>query len=644
MRSETKAKRRAPPRLIAPEVRAPRTSLPWRPYAVCCALYLLPSFFLYGHLGTLASSISGYGTADGLDQIWWLAWDAHNVSHVSNLFFATGQNYPFGANFGDNGSMLALGILFTPITKLFGVIVTWNLALVLAPAVSAASMCFVLRRWTTWWPAAFIGGLLYGFSPYQTHLPDYLFLVFVPLPPLFFLFLHEILVRQKWSPMKAGLLLGLVCVVQFFIFTEILAGMVLIGAILVVLYVLTHPRAMLERWRYTLSAFGYGIGFAALLLAYPLAFTFAGPAHVSGAPDASIIPMMQTDVYGSVWPYGMWLGTSGLAGMKLTVGAASGQIYIGVPLLVILALLVITFRKNRTILFAAMMACIAFVLSLGTHPWVNGRATGIFLPFGLLSHLPALNGLLATRLSLYTSLFIAAVIAMGADEAWKRARARDRRLRRRNRNQLGPLSAAPYGIAGIVAACLLAVLVIVPWIPAQRGHSVATEVPTFFASSRVDAIPEGSALLAYPYPDFESFASSPWILGPKSSIYLDQAVAGTRFQLIGGYGWYPEGIARAGTTTPAVLTPFMVQALFDVGYLGGTPAERNLVQGASRTTIDADLRAFLHRYHVGTVLFLHLGHWRPVASSVTSAIGPPVESGGVTVWLHVQQRLSVRHH
>jgi len=59
--------------------------------------------------------------------------------------------------------MLALGLLFLPITKLFGPIVAWNLALRMALAASACSMCPVLRRWTTWWPAAFVGGLLHGF-------------------------------------------------------------------------------------------------------------------------------------------------------------------------------------------------------------------------------------------------------------------------------------------------------------------------------------------------------------------------------------------------------------------------------------------------------------------------------------------------
>ena len=212
----------------------------WWPFAVASGLYLVLSLLWWGHLGSLGR------TAPGIDddhaQIWWIGWAASNFPHVSKLFDARGMNYPAGANFGVNGSMLALGILFAPITKLFGVTVTFNVLLRLAPAVSACAMCFVLRRWTSWWPAAFVGGLLYGFSSYQVHAYDYVFLVFVPLPPVFFLLLHEVLVRQKWSPRTSGLLLGLVCVLQFFIFPEALVGMALVGVIAVLLYVLTNTR------------------------------------------------------------------------------------------------------------------------------------------------------------------------------------------------------------------------------------------------------------------------------------------------------------------------------------------------------------------------------------------------------------------
>ena len=105
--------------------------------------------------------------------------------------------------------MSALGVIsppFPPITKVFGPVVTFNIALRLAPAVSASSMCLVLRRWTRWWPAAFFGGLLYGFSASMDAHLNYLFLTFAPLPPLIFLLVHEVVVRQSWRPGRRALL------------------------------------------------------------------------------------------------------------------------------------------------------------------------------------------------------------------------------------------------------------------------------------------------------------------------------------------------------------------------------------------------------------------------------------------------------
>ena len=193
------------------------------------------------------------------------------------------QNYPAGQNFGVNGSMLALGVLFMPITKLFGPVVTWNIALRLAVALSASSMCLVLRRWTTWWPAAFVGGLIYGFSAYIAYYGGtYLFLVFVPLPPVIFLLLHEILVRQHWRPGRTGALLGVVCALQFFIWSEVLAGTVVMGAIAVVLFLLVSRPQLAERRRYAGTAFAYGLGVGGLLLLFPLLFTFAGPQSIKG--------------------------------------------------------------------------------------------------------------------------------------------------------------------------------------------------------------------------------------------------------------------------------------------------------------------------------------------------------------------------
>ena len=162
----------------------------WWPPVVCIALYFVLAFVWYGHLSSIGPNhLTGPPDMDTTVQISWLSWTSVAFPHLPTLFSAPWMNFPKGQNFGVNGSMLAVGVFVLPITKLFGVVTAWNIGLRIAIVASATAMCLVLRRWTTWWPAAFVGGLLYGFSAYSQWDQYYMFLLFVPLPPLILLFL-----------------------------------------------------------------------------------------------------------------------------------------------------------------------------------------------------------------------------------------------------------------------------------------------------------------------------------------------------------------------------------------------------------------------------------------------------------------------
>ena len=580
--------------------------------------------------------MTGIGSMDAIEQVWWLAWTAFALPHGHNVLLAQWQNYPSGQNFGVNGSMLALGVIFSPITKLFGPVVTWNVLMRLAVAISASSMCLVLRRWTAWWPAAFVGGLLYGFSAYTTYWEGgggYLFLIFVPLPPLVLLFLHEILARQRWRPVVAGVLLGLTCVVQYFISTEVLASTVTISAIAIVVLILWNRHDLIDRWRYAATALVTGLGVAAVLLAAPVGFTLAGPQHINGVPSPpSKLALIRGDLLSSIVPTGQWLRPGhGASGATFRY---AGALYLGVPLVIALVAFAIFLRRRRVILFFGAMALIVFVLSLGPRLYIDGHRTPIRLPFTLLEHLPVLQGLLSERLALDTALFSAAMFAVGIDEL---------RLRLMNGASSSRLSPVRMRQGAVVAAVIISVAVIVPLIPARSVPTTPTTsptVPSFFTSTAVTAIPPGSVVLAYPYPDGDSTG---WIsiFHPGQSILLDQAIAGMRFKVIGGYGWFPSPTGHSGTTDPAVLPPQSVQTLFDVAFTGReTPAQTALL---SKADLTSDLRQFLRRYGVQAVIVLDQGGRQSlVINHLTTALGPPVSSGGVTVWLHVQQRFAAR--
>ena len=285
-------------------------------------------------------------------------------------------------------------------------------------------MCFVLRRWTTWWPAAFVGGLIYGFSAYMAYYDDnYLFLIFVPLPPVIFLLLHEILVRQQWRPGRTGALLGVVCALQFSIGRGPgqygrdgrCCGRSLPprqsppsgGA----MALLRDDRLRLQPWC------------GRLLAPLPVIFALAGPQSIRGTVQSgSSIGIFPSDLFGAFVPSSQWLATNGLTAMANQRFVYAKALYLGLPLVVVLVSFAIFLRQRRAILFAGSLALIAFVLSLGSRLRVDGHETSFPLPFVVLTHLPFVGGFTPSRFSLYTALFVAAMFAIGLDELWRRMR------------------------------------------------------------------------------------------------------------------------------------------------------------------------------------------------------------------------------
>ena len=138
----------------------------WRSLTLAGIAYLALSSFIWSNLWSHPTSetICGCGDPSLFDSF--IEWPAYAIAHGLNPFHTTALHYPGGVNLLANTSVLAIGVVLAPITWLFGPIATLNVALTLAPAISALSMFVLLRRWVSWTPAAFIGGLFYGFSPF----------------------------------------------------------------------------------------------------------------------------------------------------------------------------------------------------------------------------------------------------------------------------------------------------------------------------------------------------------------------------------------------------------------------------------------------------------------------------------------------
>jgi len=610
----------------------------WWPPALCCALIVVATLLSFGHLGSLGpGSMTGPRNIDEIIQIWWISFVRSALAHGHNPFFTTWQNYPVGQNAGWNASILALGVLISPVTAAFGPVVAWNVLVRLAVALSAISMCMVLRRWTTWWPAALFGGLLYGFSAYEyVEGAHYLFLSFVALPPIFFLVLHEALVRRRWNPAWVGVLLGVIAGAQYLISPELFASMILVGTLAVVLYLVFNRASLQGGGRYLVRVVAYGVIVGGLLLAVPVGYTLFGPQHITGPLNSpTYLETLHGDLLGPLVPTAdQRLTTPGLRNYAAQHLNYTVLMYLGLPLLVFVIGTTWWLRRRGVVVFAAAMAVLCFILSLGPHLWIDGHNTGVLLPMAVLNQLPLTSDFIPARLSGFTSLFVAAVAAFGLEEVHRRltgARGRHSRASRRT------------GVAATGLTALIAVVVAIPLLPARAEQVSATATTPYVNSAEARArIPAGSVVLAYPWPS-EPLPAPHTRFGydtafqMQDELLFDQAVAGIPFKLIGGYGWRPQGPPHA-VGIASRLPPESVQQYFDTAYLGfSLPWLPAIPPGAN--VVD-DLRTFLVRYDVGTVVILPIGkHPDAVRSLVTEALGAPSHSDGVTVWYSVQERL-----
>ena len=288
---------------------------------------------------------------DPEQQTWFLAWTSHALTHGLNPFFTQHLNAPRGANLAIDTAMPLLGVLGMPITLLAGPVATFNLLLKLGLAASGASMFGVLRRYTAWWPAAFCGGLLFAFSPYLAgQAVRHVFLSFVPLVPLFIPLLDDWLVSRRRSPLRSGLLLGLVAALQYLISPEILLTSAMMAVAGLVWLAVRNPRAVPERAAAMARGLAAALPVFLLIAGYAIWLLIAGPNRPAGPVHIlSGLARYHADLLSPLLPTSHQLlapGALGAAGDRLPAGATiENGFYLGLPLLVLLCYFAIRYRR-----------------------------------------------------------------------------------------------------------------------------------------------------------------------------------------------------------------------------------------------------------------------------------------------------------
>jgi hypothetical protein len=578
------------------------------PSMAAVSVYCLLGVLAYWPTSPVSSSlIPGCGCHDPAQEAWFLAWPAFAIPHLHSLFFTNWIGYPGGVNLASNTSMPLLGVLGSPVTALFGPVATYNLLLRVSFAASASAGYFVVRRWAPWPPAAFAGGLVYGFSPFMVGEGlGHVFLTFAPFPPLIFL-CCERLAGGARNRVGVGIMLGLVCALQFFVSPEVLVTTELVAVIAVALVAVGRSGSLSKAGaavRRTAPALLAGAGVLLVLTGYAVWEFLRGPQHIVGpshsvaglAPyHADLLSAIVPTQSERIAPWGLWAVGNRLTGFNVTETGA----YIGIPLLLLLVVICVKCWDDLRVRLMAAMAVVCYVLSLGARLELDGLNTRIPLPFAVLEHVPVVQGASAGRFSLYTAFFVAVLLALGLQRA-RQAGGRQQWL-----------------ALGVGAACL------VPLLPTFPYQEVPTRVPTYFSTQAVDRVPAGSVVLAYPYP-----------YTPDDQAMLWSATAGMRFRIIGGQAAIP-GLRGRTTSAPKLLAPPVVEALFLDGMYGAPRVERSIPPPVPATL--RNIREFLTRYDVGTIILEPVGlNPEMVVTYITAALGtPPTGEAGVEVWYDV---------
>ena len=495
-----------------------------RALLVAGAAYVVLAVGLWWNLwSTHPTSTTTCGCGDAARFLWFFEWPAYALAHGHGLLHSTWLFHPAGINLLDDTSVVALGVVLAPVTWLWGPVASMNVALTLAPALSALAMFVLLRRWVSWSPAAFLGGLAYGFSPFVvTELAlNQLNIAFLAVPPLVALVLADLLVTQRRAPWRNGLYLAGLVVVQFFVSTEVLVITVLASVVGVAL--LLTGAAIIDRTsigprvRGAVTASAVAVGASVVVLAYPLWFLLAGPSHLTGP----IWSAGATSRFGTT--ASSFFSTTGLAGLRPSMvrfGGYQGPVlvglgYLGVGVFVLALAGVVAWPRDRRIQLFSWVALVAALLSLAP-------GHGVWVPWDALVHVPWVGDIVEVRFVLVTTLCLAVLAALSLDHAraWLRARSP---------------AAASAGAWGIVALALLpTVVALAPNLPLTTRPVV---VPTWYAT-RGAALPPGRVLLTYPVPFSGLQSSEAW-----------QAVTSMSWAQAGGGG--PQGQAyRAGAARP----------------------------------------------------------------------------------------------
>nr|WP_254910022.1 hypothetical protein [Micromonospora sp. NBS 11-29] len=363
--------------------------------------------------------------ADQILYEWFLALDARAL-HGDFSLVTDRLNAPDGVNLMANTSVVALGVLFAPLTLAVGAPVTF--ALLVAGNLAGTALAWYLlftRTLRAHRLAAGLGAALCGFGPgLVSQSNGHLHMTAQWLVPVLVWLVVRLLraadpAGRPGGPDRrraASSAIGLAAVVTVGVFVgeEVLLLTALTLAVVAVAYGLAER----ELARRALPGFAAGLlgaaGLALLVLAYPLRVQFTGP---WGVPDG-IFPPAYFPADLASWTRFSALTVAGRPeAVRLTTGPAEFTTFLGWPLLLVAVGCAVWLSRRSLVRAAVTGALVMAAFALGPDIVVDGVRTGVPGPYALLAGLPVVDGALPTRFALAVPPLLGVVLTLAVHRA-----------------------------------------------------------------------------------------------------------------------------------------------------------------------------------------------------------------------------------
>jgi hypothetical protein len=557
--------------------------------------YLLLATLLFLPAWAAPASRTVGGGGDPFLFTWYLRWIPYAVAHGWNPLLTTHLDYPDGVNLMWNTSIPLPSLILAPVTLTAGPLCAYNLLMTLGLALSGWCADLALRRYVQSGPAAFVGGVVYAFSPFMAGQSlGHPHLTLAVAPPLVLLILDDLLVRQRPTWWK-GALLGALGAAQLLTGEEVLAIVAVATLIGLATLALLHPDAIRSRVRPALPVLAVAGVVFVLAAALPLGIQFLGPQRVHSLQPHNYYV---SDALGFLLPTRLQLIAPAAAthlSDHFSGDVSQRTAYLGAPLLALLLLVARSQWRNPVVRWTAIMAGILAVLSLGSSLHLGGLDTGIPLPGALLDRVPLVREILPARYTLVLFLLVGILVAIFLGAAFQRPQWR--------------LRAAGAIAVGLSLAALC------PELPYPTSPAVS---PAFFSRPvALRALPEGSVVLVAP------FAA----VGMADAMYW-QAEAGMWFRM-------PEGEAFVPGPYPLYPPPSATEfALVPLAQTMDPPSSVD-------SSVARDIRADLRRWGVAAVVVGPMPHRDQAVALMSTVLGrAPEHADGVDVWWNVPAALA----